>query len=292
MGYKAGDWLLLITLTLIWGFSFFFIKKGLLTFSVVQVGALRIFFSYLVMLPIVLLQKKKLDTKTKFYSIVCGILGSGIPPFLFALAETKVSSAVAGILNSTTSLFVYLFGILFFGILFQWRKIIGVCIGLLGVFTIISSGKGNLLDVNNSYGYFILIATLLYGLNANIMKAKILDRGIDSVLASAWTFMVIGPISILLLLYTDVAKTILSNPPQLALSLVSLICLGIMGTAIAIILFNKLTKRTDALFSSFVTYLMPIVTITVGFADGETLQVIHIVGMALILLGIYMSTRK
>ncbi len=291
MKYKAQDWLLLILLSVIWGFSFYFIKKGLLTFSVVQVGALRIFFSFMVMLPIVLFHKKKIDLKAKLFAVICGFLGSGIPPFLFALAETKVSSAIAGILNSTTSLFVYIFGVAFFGIFFQWKKIIGVCIGLIGTIAIVAAGKRNLLEFGNLEGLYVVLATMFYGMNANIMKSKILNSEADSLLASAWTFMVIGPLSIGLLIASDVIGTIRSSPPHLYFSLGSLLCLGVVGTAIAIILFNRLTKRTDALFSSFVTYLMPVVTITVGVMDGESLHIIHLLGMFLILVGIFSCTR-
>lgn len=292
MRYKTEDWLLLCILSVIWGFSFFFIKKGLLTFSVLQVGALQIFFSYLIMLPIVLTHKKKLETRAKYYAVISGILGSGIPPFLFALAETKVSSAVAGILNSTTSLFVYVFGVIFFSIIFNWKKIIGVFIGLIGAMITVGAGNRYILDFNNLEGFYVVLATLFYGLNANIMKSKILNTGADSLLASAWTFMGIGPLSIVLLLATNVTGLIKSPSPHLLLSLSSLLCLGVLGTAIAIILFSRLTKSTDALFSSFVTYLMPIVTITIGFIDGETLYFVHFIGMILILIGIFLSTRN
>jgi drug/metabolite transporter (DMT)-like permease len=244
------------------------------------------------MLPIVVTHKRKLDCKSKKFAVLSGFLGSGIPPFLFALAETKVSSAVAGILNSTTSLFVYIFGVIFFSIFFDWKKIIGVCIGLLGAIITVGAGNRDLLNFKNLEGFYVILATLFYGLNANIMKSKILNYGADSLLASAWTFMVIGPLSIILLFATDVLGLIKSSPPHLLLSLGSLLCLGVLGTAFALILFNRLTKNTDALFSSFVTYLMPLVTITIGFIDGETLHFVHFIGMLLILIGIFLSTRN
>lgn len=290
--YKPLDWFLLIVLSIIWGFSFFFIKKGLLSFSAWQVGGLRIFLSFLIFLPSMVLTINKMPWKTKKYVLLSGLLGSGIPPFLFAIAETKISSASTGILNSTTSLFVYIFGIIFFGVALNIKKVIGVSIGLMGAIVIVLSGASSKIDFHPMYSLLVLVATICYGINANILKNKVLNQSTSPYLASIWSFAGIGPMAGILLYQLDTKATILQHPPFINISMLCIFLLAALGTAIAMLLFNILTHRTDALFSSLVTYIMPVVSLGLGIYDGELLTFTHLMGMLLILIGIYLATKR
>jgi len=92
------------------------------------------------------------------------------------------------------------------------------------------------------------------------------------------------------LFFTDfVSRT--TTIPGAGMSLMYVIILAAFGTAISTVLFNKLIKASDALFASSVTYLIPIVAITWGLADKETLSPIHFVGLAGALIGVYLINK-
>ncbi|MEL6941210.1 MAG: DMT family transporter, partial [Bacteroidota bacterium] len=123
---KLQDWLFLVLLAFIWGSSFIIMKKALLIFSPEQVAALRIFIAALSIVPLIPYSWKRFNKKDYKIIALIALLGSGIPPFFFTLAQTQISSALAGLLNTLTPLFTFSLGLLFFGILFQSRKLIGV----------------------------------------------------------------------------------------------------------------------------------------------------------------------
>jgi drug/metabolite transporter (DMT)-like permease len=119
----------LIFLSLLWGMSFFFIKRGLMAFSWNQVAALRITFAMLAFSPVIYKSFKSIKWSQLKYILVFAVLGNAIPAFLFPLAQTQISSSLTGILNSLTPLLTFIFGVLFFGIAFVKRKLWGVLIG-------------------------------------------------------------------------------------------------------------------------------------------------------------------
>src|SRR6187401_828383 len=122
---KYLRWFYLFLLSIIWGSSFILMKRGLLSFSPDQVAATRMFSSFLCLFPFVILQIKKVKKKYFLYLFAIGLLGNGIPSFLFTHAQTHIPSAMAGMLNSLTPVFVVLVGWLVFGSLFKASHIIG-----------------------------------------------------------------------------------------------------------------------------------------------------------------------
>lgn len=283
------SWILLLVLAIIWGSSFILIKKGLDAFSPLQVGTIRIAFAFLVMLPFAL---KSLTTVFKVCwkkILVIGLFSNFFPAILFATAETGISSSLAGILNALTPIMTLLAGIFFFATKIKSLQVIGLIIGFIGSFALSFINSVGGLGEFNYYALFIVLATIMYGFSGNFIKKYL--TGIHPVTLTALAMFTVGPLSIILLFTSDFIS-VLSVNEKAWTSLGYLFLLGVIGTAFALVLFNKLIQRTTAVFASSVTYLIPIMAVIWGIIDGENFFVLHILGMGLIIVGVYIVNKN
>ncbi len=283
-------WGILAGLALIWGSSFILIKKGLTFFSSDEVGALRISITFLVMAPFAFHRMKKISGRDWRYLALVGMIGSGFPAFLFAKAQTGIDSSLAGILNSLTPLFTLIIGLSFFSLKIKWFNIAGVLIGLAGAIGLISVSGDKGFDFNFGYASYIIIATICYATNVNIVKYKL--RDIDAVTITVFSFFTIGlPVLAYLLIFTDFLPQLANNRSAWqGLGYVAI--LSVIGTGLALVAFNKLVKLASPVFAASVTYLIPIIAVTWGVIDGERLSAVSFAWMAAILLGIFLVNKK
>ncbi|MGK7392955.1 MAG: DMT family transporter [Candidatus Cyclobacteriaceae bacterium M3_2C_046] len=287
--YNLVSWLLLFFLALIWGSSFILIKKSLISFSAGEVGALRIISASIFLLPFALNRLKGLDYKKLKILFLSGFIGSLLPAFLFALAETKLESSITGILNALTPIFVLLLGIIFFKHQLLKKEFWGILLGLSGSLLLIMIGHSGTVGSFNIFAILVVVATLMYGTNLNIIKSFLQD--VKPVTIASVSLLLMGPLAgLYLFTYTEFPVK-LSQIEHHYLSLISVLTLGVIGTAFALILFNKLVQMTSAVFSSSVTYLIPIVAVVWGFVDGEQLFFLHFFALAFILLGVYLLNK-
>jgi len=291
---RVEAWLLLILLSIVWGSSFILIKRslespeGLAVFSPFQVGFGRIFFAGLVLFPIFLKAIKKASKAQVIWAFVVGLVGNSIPAILFARAEQEISSALAGMMNGTTPFFAIIIGSIFFAKRHGNYKWLGIAIGFIGAAGLsLSNGNGDF--ELNYYVLMILAATFCYGISVNIIAEK-LDN-LPALHIAAISLFLAGFPQGILLFCTDFPQIIAENPHGLK-SLGYLLILAIIGTAIALIYFNKLIKLTDGIFGSTVTYLIPIVAILWGFLDREAISVKQLMFMGVILLGVFITNRR
>ena len=287
VNYRA--WLILTGLSIIWGSSFILIKRGLLVFPPEQVGAMRLGISAIAFFPFLVSQVNRIDWKKLKYLLVVGVTGSGLPAFLFATAQTEISSSLTGILNSLTPLFTLLIGVLAFGSPFSWGKLMGIVLGLAGATSLILLSGSSGVEGNMWYGLLVVIATISYATSGNVV-GKYLNK-MDSLLIGAASFGIIGiPLMIYLLWGTSFLQIMQTDPGAWeALGYVSI--LAIIGTFAASVVFFKLIQNTNPVFGSTVAYLIPIVALGWGITDGESVSLYHLIGMLLILSGVYLSRR-
>ncbi len=282
-------WGILIFLALIWGSSFILMDKGLETFSPIQIGALRMAITGLCLLPFCLSYVPAIPKEDWKIFPLLGILGNGIPAFLFPLAEQGINSATAGILNALTPVFALIFGV-FFGVIITSRKILGILLGLGGA-SVVTLGGSQGVGGNIGYALIVVFATMLYGLNVNIMK-KYLNATHPIAITGFSILSVALPYGVYLLLYADLAQTMTKPGAWESLGFISI--LAILGTALSTLIFYHLVQITDAIRSSSVTYLMPIVACFWGLfrAEREDITLIQIGGMLIILIGVYIVNHK
>ncbi|MDP2424539.1 MAG: EamA family transporter [Bacteroidales bacterium] len=287
---NSATWLIISILAITWGSSFILMKRALVVFSSDEVGALRIVISFLFLLPFAIRRLPKITAKDAGNLALAGFLGNGVPAFLFAKAQTVIDSSVAGILNSLTPLFTVIVGLLAFKIQPRWFNVLGVLMGLAGAVGLVMVSSNGNYSFQFSYALLIVVATLFYAANTNIIKVWL--KNIEPVGIVSLSFFIIGPpVLIYLLAFTDFT-TQLANDPKVWSGLAYLAILSICGTALALMLFNKLLKMTTPLFASSITYLIPIVALLWGLLDGEKLGWSYALWVIMILSGIILVSSK
>ncbi len=284
---ELKNWAILIFLSLIWGTSFFLIKKGLVAFTPEEVAMTRIGVSGLSFLPFFIYFFRKLEWHRWWFYLIIALTGSGIPAFLYATAQTRLSSATSGILNSIIPIFTLIIGVFIFKNLTSRKQVLGSVIGFTGVAALILLDKP--LDSAESipfiYPLLIIIGTFLYGCNLNLIK--VFFQNVEPIRLSAFSFVLLGLPVAMYIPFTAIPEKIVSHAHG-ASSFIALVVLALMSTTLALIIFYKLVQETSAVFASTVAYMIPIVAILWGVFDGEFIGWMHIASMAVILVGVYL----
>lgn len=279
---------ILLLLAFVWGSSFILIKIGIKSFSSEQAAAIRMLLASLFLLPVSIRNLKFLKKKDLMTLLIVGFVGSFIPAFLFTKAQTRVDSALAGMLNSLTPVFTLLIGVVFYKTKFKKLQIIGLFLGLVGALGLIMAGQNLSLGQVNSYALFIVLATTMYATNINLVKSRLYH--LNGVQITSLSFMFLSPVAFVYLLFTDF-EPVLANPDW-PVHFGALAILGIVGTASAMLLMNSLIRQVSTIFASSVTYIIPVFAIGWGFIDGEHITLHHLGNMGVILLGVYLISRK
>jgi len=290
MNQRMLSWIILVGLVLTWGSSFILIKRGLEVFSAVEVGALRVSITFLFLLPLMLKRISGISKKDLIWLGISGVIGSLMPAFLFAKAQTGINSSTAGLLNSLTPLFTLIVGLTMFGTKTRWINVGGVMIGLIGAAGLISQTGGHSFEFNISYAGYIILATIFYAINVNLIKTKL--KHLDAFTITSLTFGLVGIPAILILLFTTDFVNQISNQPEALTGLGYITILAVVGTGIAMIAFNTLIKFTSALFASSVTYLIPVVAILWGIFDAERFEPQYFIWILMIIGGVILVNRK
>ncbi|MEM0519614.1 DMT family transporter [Aequorivita flava] len=284
-----NKWFLLIIIAVTWGSSFILIKKSLLVFSPFQIGAFRVAISGILLAFIGLPALRKMPSKTLFWIALTGFFGNFIPMYLFPIAQTRVSSALAGILDSLVPVFVLVFGFFLFGIKSKWLQILGALIGFVGAGILMYFSETTSEESKLGYALLVVLATACYAVAALIIKAKL--QHIPSMKLSGAVFTIWMVPSLLILIFSGFFSDFQPNTETWeALGYLSI--LTILGTTIAIILYYKLIQNTSPVFASTVTYLLPLVAVVWGLLDGEKFSLWYVIGGLLILWGIYLIREK
>ena len=290
MNNQQQKWFYLIILSIVWGSSFILMKKALLGVTPIQLGALRMIFTAVFLLSVAFSSIKKIKKRHWKYIIYTALAGTFIPGFLFAFAITTIDSSIVSILNSFTPFNTLIFGAIIFGFSFKKAQLYGVLIGLVGTSVLILKGADLHPNQNYWYALLIIIASVGYALNANMLKKYLYD--LDALAITTGNFLLLIIPATIVLCCTDFFETFDSGNEVLMQSLGYLVVLSVVGTGIAKTIYNKLVHISDPVFSSSVTYLIPLIAIFWGVLDGETLSLIQVFSGAIILIGVYLVSKK
>ena len=264
-------------------------KEGLLNLTAFQVASLRIIFAGIVLIPAALKHFKSIPKNKVLIIFLSGVLGSLLPAYLFCVAEMGIDGALAGTLNSLTPIFVIITGALFFSSKTSSNKIFGICIAFAGSILLLLS-KGNMQESQNLvYVSYVVLATIFYGFNVNMVHKHLHHIGSIQIASVALT---LNAIPAFIVLYFTGYFNLPLNDSGILYSTGHAALLGILGTALASIIFYVLIKRAGAVFSSMVTYGIPIVANFWGIIYGEEVGIKQFGCLALILLGVYLANRK
>jgi len=286
---KNIKWVYLGILALVWGSSFILMKKALIGLTPVQLGALRIIITAIFLMLIGFKSLKQIQKNQWKYIAYTAILGTFFPAFMFAFAVSYLDSSIVAILNSLTPFNTLIFGALVFGFAFNKKQLIGILIGLTGTLILILNGANLNPDQNYWFAFLILLASIGYAFNVNMIKKHLNEVSALGITAGNFLLMII-PASIILISTGFFTEFEMTETNMASMGYITV--LAVLGTGIAKVLFNKIVQMTSPIFASSVTYLIPLVAITWGIIDGESLSVIQAIAGAVILLGVYLVNKN
>lgn len=283
------SWVLLIVLALLWGSSYILIKTALKSFTPFQIGSARMLLAFLLFaVPAFLYIRKVSFAKIKYITLVA-VFGTLIPAFLYPIAQTRITSSLAGILNAVTPMFTLVIGALLFRYQFTLWKIIGLVLGLIGVVLLVVIQSNGSWGTVNVYAFFVVLATILNAWSINIIKVYLQD--VPSLILSSMTMLIISPIAGAYLLSTDFVGQ-LHFSTHVSYPFLALLFLGLINSGVTLVIYYRLLQISSPIFASSVTYLMPVVAILWGVMDGEQLTIMHYIGMVFILIGILVVNKS
>ena len=288
MESKQLKWVYLVVLALVWGSSFILIKKGLIGLTALQLGSLRILFAAIFLMIIGFRSLAKIPKFKWKYIALTSMFGTFIPAYLFAIAQTQIDSSVSSILNSLTPLNTLILGALVFGLQFKRNQIFGILIGLAGSVLLILNGAIHHPEQNYYYAILVLIASICYAVNVNLIKKYLHDLSPLSI--TTGNFMVLFVPAFIVLFFSGFFEIV--GDVKVQESVLFIVVLGVVGTGIANILFFKLIQISSPVFATSVTYLIPVVAFCWGLLDNEMLTAVQFFGTFIILIGVYLSAKK
>lgn len=289
MSLSFRKWGTLVILSLIWGSSYILIKKGLTGLTPIQLGSLRVIVTTLLIAPIGYQKIKHIPREKMKWVALSAFVGSFFPAYLFAFAETEISSSVTAVMVSLTPLFTLLISVIVFGEELLKKQVLGVLVGFTGIIVLINK---ELLSssFNIVYVMFIVLAAVCYAINANVLKYKLPNIPALGIVFMSFLFMFIP--AFIILCFSSFPFSDFASDPLIIESIIYIVILALFGTAIAKVLYIKLLAISTPVFSVSTTYLMPVVAIFWGLLDGEEFKLTQFTGTAIILLGVYLVTKK
>ena len=294
---KSLAWFLLILLSVVWGASYILIKfslhdgDGNERLKPDQLGAVRMVIASLVLLPFFFKYYRNIQKKHIVPILISGFCGNGIPAYLFAYAQMTLPSAITGMLNSFVPIFAISISALIFGFKIRWNHLVGIVLGILGAYVIMYSKLEGVQLTEKEIVPFVLVmlATLCYAISLNVIKYQLSDLRPMTITSAA--FLSVGLPSLIYLLFTDISTQVSSQAHIWeGIGLVSL--LAVMGTAVAVYLFNHLIKISSPIFASSVTYFIPVVATVFGVVFGESISQYQMIGMFILIMGVLLINRQ
>lgn len=264
------------------------ISIGLEAFTPMQVGTIRIVVAAVCLMPFGLKHLNSLPKADILVLAVSGFLGSLLPALLFSFAQSKIDSSVSAILGGLTPVFTMLIGTVIFKQAVKSIHVVGVALCFVGASSLVLKDF-SIQTFQWMPALCICGATMCYAINVNLIKYRM--KHVKPLALSSVSMFVVGPLAAIVLFQTPVLELDFTDAGVLK-SAFALLFLGITSTALGLLLFNNLLKVASPLFASSITYLIPIVALSLGYLYGETITLNHFLSLILILSGIYLITRK
>jgi drug/metabolite transporter (DMT)-like permease len=292
----ARGWLApYLLLTLLWGASFLFIEIGLEALSPAQVALSRVLLGALALVLVLAVSRVGLPRTWDQWKhlVVVGLTFNAIPFVLFAWAQTHISSILAGIWNATTPLWTVVMGLALFHAVRPTRRVVGgLLLGFLGVVVVL--GPWTLTGQSVDAGFLLgtaacLTATAGYGFAATYTGRFLTGHRVRSPAQYPAAQLIVATGALALLVVPQG-----NAPSALPLHVVAaMVALGVLGTGLAYVLLYRVVALAGAVTATTVTYLIPLVSTTLGIVVlGERLTWNEPAGAALVLGGAWLTRPR
>lgn len=256
-------------------------------FTDTQVASMRMMLAGGVLLPFAFKALHKIRTWKEFaFLFVVGFFGNFLPSYLFTYAETGISSGYAGMLNSCTPIFTVLIGFFAYKVRLTTVQVIGLIIGTVGLILLMAAGNNENSHASLIHVLAIVLATLMYAVSMTTIKHHL----------QQFKAFEITALSLGIVLFPGIAAFFAENTTAVFVEnqhawegFAYISVLGVVGTAFAVIIFNRIITLRDPLFASSVTYFIPIVAVFIGYAFQEQLTLAQVASMFIVLIGVFFA---
>ena len=283
------DLVIFITLSFMWSLSFIFYRIGVPEFGSLAFASLRVVLAGLTMLVFLILKKKNrvgIRENWKVLTLV-GLFSAAVPFILFAFSARSVNAGVLAVLNASVPMISGFIASVFFKDRLSKKQILGLVIGVIGVMILMSENLFGGQGAGSGSGLlpmgYALLACVGYALGANITRNYL--ENVSPVAITAGSLIIASVIMLPVAVY--------EFPYGKSISLtawISVICIGVFSTAIALIFMNQLIKSIGPVRATSITLVIPIFAIILGYLLlGEALDTPAIIGSIVILFGTYLS---
>lgn len=280
-------WSVFLLLVLLWGSVFLAAKKALVVFSPEELACIRYMATGVVLAPWALRSVRTVRRETLGPLLICGFVGSVGPVLLVNFAQLSVSSATAGMFSALTPIVAALVGWLFFSNRISSREAAALVIGFSGALLLMLSRQqgGDTLALSPP-SLLLLLACVCWSVSAQVTRRYLYRE--NTLAMTGWAFLFILPVAWGgLLAYGTLPRMLAADATPVAFALLCML----ISTA-AVIGYNWLIVNGGPLFALSTTYLVPVVAIAWGLLDGETVQPLQFLGLALALLGLWLMQRR
>lgn len=280
--YGPTEWGLTVTIGIVWGSAFLWIAlgvdhlaPGVVAFGRVLLGA--------VALALFARARRRIDRSDWARIGAVAVLGNAGPALLFAMAETSLDSAVAGMVTAATPILSLIVAAMLLRSLPGRAQVVGIILGFIGIFMMtlpsLAGSEANPVGVG-----LVFMATVGYAISGNLLVP--LQQRYGGPAVTMWALVVS---SVVLLPFAAVS---IDESEFAASAVIAVVILGVVGTGIVRAMAATLAGRVGAPRMSTTTYLIPIVAIVLGvvFRD-EVVAPIAIGGVVVVLVGAYVATR-
>ena len=283
------DLIIFITLSFMWSLSFIFYRIGVPEFGSLAFASLRVVLAGLTMLVFVILKKKNrvgIRENWKVLTLV-GLFSAAVPFILFAFSARSVNAGVVAVLNASVPMISGFIASVFFKDRLSKKQILGLVIGVIGVMILMSENLFGGQGAGSGSGLlpmgYALLACVGYALGANITRNYL--ENVSPVAITAGSLIIASVIMLPVAVYEfPYGKSISVT------AWISVICIGVFSTAIALIFMNQLIKSIGPVRATSITLVIPIFAIILGYLLlGEALDTPAIIGSIVILFGTYLS---
>ena len=293
---NAAMGLALLILGFVWGSSFILMKVALFAsdgtplFPALDVAMSRIAIAGLALLPVAAANRKHLTRATLPWLLLVGGVGNLLPAYFFTTAQTLIPSSVAGMLNALTPMFTFVVGVAIFGTRIKRLQVWGLVVGLVGAAVLaFQPGMGASLEPGMVWGAGrVVLATACYGLSVNLIRNKLGHVPAAAVAALSLGLMSLPALAVAL---AGPGLSVASAHPEGPRGLIAVTVLAVVGTGLALIAFNRIILFFFYFLASTVIYIIPLFATMWGWLDDEPLTVLHLVGGAVVLVGVWLVNR-
>ncbi|CAH0343952.1 EamA family transporter [Bacillus sp. CECT 9360] len=279
----------LVGLSLIWGLSFVFMKWLLEPAGVWGIVFLRCLAGAIILLPVLWWKRKEINWKLPWKALVLvGVFNCGLAWGLIPLSETVINSTTASIINATTPIWTGLIGFILFSYVLSGRQWGGILIGFFGILVLMDFQFGQLFGQDFIGIGTMLLAAICYGFAGQFTKRFLTGTGV--LVITTFTLLTGAVIGFIGMLLTEPIKTDLLLEP---LPILAIIGLGCFGSGLGQLIYFYINTKGSPELAATVTYLIPATAMIWGYVLlDEAITPNLIIGLLIIFLGVYLSSRK